>query len=418
MNSLQLFLTPLHICKFLKILYLYVILYEAHDEKIKTEHHRRYIVRRVFVLVGTVIYGVLNTGVLSANEQPGMPAPTVVVEKAVPASAKAFRRYVGMVEAINSVQVIPRINGELRKIHFTEGSAVEAGQLLYEIEDTTYQAAVQGLEAQLEAQKATLAYATSEYARKSKLLKSNAVSASSHEIAVMEINVAKANIKRLEAALIDAKNTLSYTRITSPVSGRIGKSLVSAGNLLTPQMGALTDVQQLAPIYVKFSISEKALRRDFGGIEKVKKNARVRAVLADGKVSEETAPVTLVDNKINQKSNTITMWATFQNKSLELMPGSFVTVQLFAADTADGQTTVLPSALIMENGKCFVWILNNQNNIPVRKEVKIGETVAGRLIIIDGVKNGETVVVDGTHKIRPDAPVIPVDAQKVFKQGR
>ena len=374
--------------------------------------------RRFFALIAMIISGVFNTGILSANEQQKMPAPTVVVEKAVPASAKAFHRYVGMVEAINSVQVMPRINGELRKIHFTEGSLVEAGQLLYEIEDTAYKAAVQGLEAQLEAQKATFAYATGEHIRKSKLLKSNAVSASAHDLAVMEINVAKANIKRLEAALIDAKNTLSYTRITSPVSGRIGKSAVSVGNLLAPQMGALTDVQQLAPIYVKFSISEKALRRDFGGIEKAKKNAKVRAVLADGKVSEETAQVTLVDNKINQKSNTITMWATFQNRSLELLPGSFVTVQLFAADTADGQTTVLPSALVMENGKYFVWILNTQNNIPVRKEVKIGETVAGRLIIIDGVKNGETVVVDGTHKIRANAPVIPVDAQKVFKQGR
>ena len=374
--------------------------------------------RSFFALIAMIISGVFNTGILSANEQPKMPAPTVVVEKAVPASAKAFRRYVGMVEAINSVQIMPRINGELRKIHFTEGSLVEAGQLLYEIEDTTYQAAVLGLEAQLEAQKATLAYAASEHVRKSKLLKSNAVSASVHDLAVMEINVAKANIKRLEAALIDAKNTLSYTRITSPVSGRIGKSAVSVGNLLAPQMGALTDVQQLAPIYVKFSISEKALRRDFGGIENIKKNAKVRVVLADGKVLTETAQVTLVDNKINQKSNTVTMWATFPNKNLELLPGSFVTVQLFAADTADGQTTVLPSALVMENGKCFVWILNTQNNIPVRKEVKIGETVAGRLIIIDGVKNGETVVVDGTHKIRANASVIPVDAQKVFKQGR
>ena len=360
----------------------------------------------------------LNTVVLSADEQPKMPAPAVVVEKAIPPSSKAFHRYVGIVEAINNVQIMPRINGELRKIHFTEGSLVEAGQLLYEIEDTTYKAAVQGLEAQLEAQRATLAYAASEHARKSKLLKSNAVSASSHEFSVMEINVAKANIKRLEAALIDAKNTLSYTRITAPISGRIGKSIASVGDLLAPQMGALTDIQQLAPIYVKFSISEKALRRDFGGVENIKKNAKVRVVLADGKVFEETALITLVDNKINQKSNTITMWATFPNKNLELMPGGFVTVQLFAVNTPGEQSTVLPSALIMENGKCFVWVLNTQNNIPVRKEVKIGETVAGRLIILNGVKNGETVVVDGTHKIRANAPVVPVDAEKVFKQGR
>ena len=373
--------------------------------------------RRFFTPAALVISGILSTAVLSANERPAMPIPTVVVEKAVPASSKPFRRYVGTVEAINSVQIMPRINGELRKIHFTEGTTVEAGQLLYEIEDTSYQAAVQGLEAQLEAQKSTLEYAASEYTRKSKLLKSNAVSASSHELAVMEINVSKANIKRLEAALIDAKNTLSYTRITAPVSGRIGKSIVSVGNLLAPQMGALTDIQQLSPIYVKFSISEKALRRDFGGIENIKKNAKVRIVLADGKVSEETAMVTLVDNKINHKSNTITMWATFRNKNLELLPGSFVTVQLFAAGTSDGQTTVMPSALVMENGKCFVWILNTQNNIPVKKEVKVGETAAGRLIILDGVKNGETVVVDGTHKIRPDAPVAPVDAEKVFTRG-
>ena len=374
--------------------------------------------RRVFALIGTAFLGILSTAVLSADEPPKMAAPTVVVEKAVPVSAKPFRRYVGMVEAINSVQIMPRINGELRKIHFTEGTLVEAGQLLYEIEDTTYKAAVQGLEAQLEAQKATLEYAASEYARKSKLLKSNAVSASSHELSVMEINIAKANIKRLEAALIDARNTLSYTRITAPVSGRIGKSVVSAGNLLAPQMGALTDIQQLAPIYVKFSISEKSLRRDFGGIENLRKNARVRVVLADGKVSEETAPVTLVDNKINQKSNTVTMWATFRNKNLELLPGSFVTVQLFANNIPDGLTTILPSALVMENGKCFVWVVDTENNIPVRKEVKIGENVAGRIIILDGVKNGETVVVDGTHKLRPGVPVEVVDVQKVFARGR
>ena len=374
--------------------------------------------RKFFAVAGTVLSGIVSPGILPADEQPQIPAPTVVVEKASPVSSKVFRRYVGMVEAINSVRIIPRVNGELRKIHFAEGTLVKAGQLLYEIEDTTYKAAVQGLEAQLEAQRAALLYASREHIRKSRLLKSNAVSASSHDLAVMEINVAKANIKRLSAALTDAKNTLSYTRITSPVSGRIGKSAVSAGNLLTPQMGALTDIQQLAPIYVKFSISEKAMRRDFGGAENIKKNARVRVVLADGKVSEETAPVTLVDNKINPKSNTVTMWAAFPNKNLELLPGSFVTVHLFSAGTPEGQTAVLPSALIMENGKCSVWVLNPQNNIPRRKEVKAGETVAGRTIILDGVKNGETVVVDGTHKIRDGFPVIPVNARKVFNRGR
>lgn len=374
--------------------------------------------RSFFSLVVVFISVLLSAGELSANEQQKMPVPTVVVEKAVPVSAVSFRRYVGTVEAIRSVLVIPRVNGELRKVNFKEGSLIQPGEILFEIEDTTYKAAVQGLEAQLEAQRATLAYATAEHGRKSKLLKSKAVSASSHDLAVMEINVAKANIKRLEAALLDARNTLSYTKIISPISGRIGKSSVSVGNLLSPQMGALTDIQQLAPIYVKFSISEKALRRDFGGIEKMMKNARVRVVLADGKTSSETAFVTLIDNKVNLKSNTVTLWATFANKDLELLPGSFVTVQLFSANSSADQTTVLPSALVMENENCFVWVLNTQNNIPERRKIKAGDTVSGRTVILEGVKNGETVIVDGTHKVRPGQPVIPVDAQKVFRQGR
>ena len=359
-----------------------------------------------------------SIAISTASENPRQVLPSVVVEKASPAASRAVRRYVGSVEAINSVNIMPRITGELRKVNFTEGSLVKAGQLLYELEDTTYQAAVQALEAQLEAQKATLEFATTEYARKYKLLKSNVVSTAAHEQALMEINVAKANIKRLEASLTDARNTLSYTKIVSPINGRIGKSIASVGNLITPQSGAMADIQQLAPIYVKFSISEKVLRRDFGGVNNIAAVARVKAMLADGKIASETARITLVDNKINAKSNTITMWATFPNTKFELLPGSFVTVLLTAEDNRSNTPSVLPSAVVMENDNCFVWVLDNKNNIPSRRKVKIGDTVAGRLLILDGVKNGETVVVDGTHKIRPNTPVVPVDAKKVFTAGK
>ena len=113
------------------------------------------------------------------------------------------------------------------------------------------------------------------------------------------------------------------------------------------------------------------------------------------------------------------MWATFPNRKMELLPGSFVTVQLYAETQQNmRRISVLPSAIIMENGKCFVWVLDPKTNIPQRRQVKTGDTVNGRTVILDGVKMGETVVVDGTHKIRNGAPVIPVDARKLFKQGR
>lgn len=367
-------------------------------------------------VIGIVVIQCVNCAFAAAPAK--LPPPTVVVETAVPVNARAARRYVGAVETVNNVSVMPRVTGELQKIHFQEGAMVKAGDLLYEIENTTYHAAVQALEAQLEAQKATLQFAAAEYDRRSRLLKSNAVSAAAHEQSLMEINVAKANIKRLEASLTDARNTLSYTRIVSPISGRIGKSNATIGNLITPQFGAMADIQQLAPIYVKFSISEKSLRRDFGGVEKISDAARVRAILADGTTATETARITLVDNKVNRQSNTVTMWATFPNLKHELLPGSFVTVLLSSETANPALPSVLPSALVMDNDRYSVWVLDTKSNMPVRRTVRPSETVAGRTIILEGVKNGETVIVDGTHKIRPNTPVIPVDVKKVFKAGK
>ena len=374
--------------------------------------------KRLSALFFAGVFFIQIPEVFPAEKSGKTPPPTVVVEQAVSMGTNTARRYVGNVEAINNVQIVPRITGELRKIHFTEGSLVKAGDLLYEVEDTTYSAAVQVLEAQLEAQKATLTFAAAEYGRRKKLLTSNAVSAAAHDQALMEINVAKANIKRLEAQLTDSRNTLGYTRIHTPISGRIGKSNATVGNLITPTAGTMVDVQQLSPIYVKFSISEKVLHRDFGGVENVSKIAEVRVILADGSHFPETARITLVDNKVNRSSNTVTMWAAFPNKNLALLPGSFVTVLLSAKNSKAALPTVLPSALILENEQCFVWVLDTKTNIPVRRKVKPGETTAGRTVIVEGLKNGETVVVDGTHKIRPNAPVTPIAAKDVFKTGR
>ena len=349
-----------------------------------------------------------------ASDAGNRPAPTVVVEKAATVSESSHRRYVGSVEAVNSVNIMPRVSGTLIKTHFTEGAMVKAGDFLYEIEDTTYRAAVDILKAQIEAQEATIKFAESEYQRKNKLLQSNVVAIAAQEQALMEIKVAKANKKRLEASLRDAENTLSYTRITAPVSGIIGKSRFSEGNLITPQSGMLVDIQQISPIYVKFSISERALRRDFGGLANIKKQAAVQVKLADGTVAGEIARVTLVNNKINTKSNTITMWATFPNRKHDLLPGSFVTVLLSSeAQNAEGKVTVMPSALLMENDGCSVYVLD-QNNVAEKRKVKLGATINGRQVILEGVRPGEVVVVDGTHKIQPGMPVVPVDAEQVF----
>ncbi len=343
--------------------------------------------------------------------EPGGPAPTVVADQVSLVREAAPKRYVGAIEAIHHVDIMPRITGTLQKIHFIEGAMVQTGDLLYELEDTTYQAAVDGLRAQKEQLEASLRYADAEFKRNSTLLKSNAVAVSSHDKAILDIESAKAGIKQISASLADAENTLSYTKIHAPVSGRIGKSNFTEGNLITPQGGRLTDIESIAPIYVRFSISERVFRRDFGGMEKIRERAVVQIQTADGALYPEHAKITLIDNKINLSTNTITLWASFDNRDHQLLPGGFVTV-LVSSQTEKHSPAVVPSALIAGEDGYSVYVLDEQNRASLRP-VKTGEIADGRQIILDGLNGSERVIIEGTHKVKPGMTVVPVAPESV-----
>lgn len=343
---------------------------------------------------------------LCAADAPGTKPPKVMAATPVTVYENAPRRYAGEVEAIEHVQIIARITGNIEKIHFTEGEIVQAGDLLYEIEDTTYQAVVDQLKAEKEVLDAALRYAEVEFDRSEKLLATNAVSVSNHDRALLEIQSAQARIKQIEASLTDAENNLSYTRIHAPITGRIGKSAFSAGNLVSAASGPLTDIESAAPVYVRFNISENIFRRDFGGLKGIKDTAKVTLTLADGSVYPETAAVTLVNNKINKTTNTVTLWAAFANTDHELLPGSFVNVHVAAA-SAKGFPAISPSALQSSEKGYFVYILG-PDNIPEVRPVTAGDTVNGMLVITSGLDGSETVITGGTNKIIPGTPVEPV----------
>ena len=356
--------------------------------------------------------GLLLAGVgLAGAEQTGeaaAPAPTVLVTKARMVRESQPKRYVGSIEPIEQVDVMPRVTGTLWKVHFTEGSPVKAGALLYEIEDTTYRAAVETFRAQQEQLEAALRYADVEYQRNSSLLKSRAVSATSHDKALMEIDSAKAKIKGIKASLLDAENNLSYTKIYAPISGVIGISKLTVGNLITPAGGKLTDIKMIAPIYVRFSLSERVFRRDFGGAESIRDRAVIRLQLADGTVYPEAAKITLIDNKVSATTNTITFWATFQNKDHQLLPGSFVTV-LLSARSEKPLPSIPPSAMIAGNDGYQVYVLEAGNRVAARKVVPGGMTGEWQLIE-SGLDGSERIVADGMHKVKPGMTATAVAA--------
>ena len=332
--------------------------------------------------------------------------PLVAVENAVMVENEVPRKYAGNIVAVESTDIVPRVTGTLLKTHFKEGDSVKKGALLYELEDTTYVARVDGLKAQKKALEAALVFADKEFRRSDTLLKSKASSVAAHDKALFEIDAAKAKIKEIEASLIDAETTLSYTKIYAPIDGVIGKSLYSNGNLITPQTGKMTNITMYAPIYVRFSISEVVLRRDFGGLKGIRENTLVRLQLADKTLAKETASVSWVDNQIHASTNTITLWAVFQNKNQELIPGGFVTVLLINKNSQK-KPAVRPSALLTGKDGYSVYVIGKDGRVMERR-VKIGRTTPdGFQIITSGLTGDELIVVDGTHKIKPgDKPAL------------
>ncbi len=359
------------------------------------------------LISGMMVVALCGIEVLA--DGPAERKPAVVVGKPVTLSETSPKRYVGSVETIRHVDVMPRVTGNLLKTHFTEGSIVKEGELLYELEDTTYRATVDALKAQKEQLEASLVYADAQFKRSKALRVNNVVAENAHDKAILDIDSAKANIKALEASLLDAENNLSYTRIHAPLTGRIGKSAFSEGNLITPQGGKLTDIVMIAPIYVRFSLSERIFRRDFGGSEGIKENGRVRIQLADNSIYGETARVTLIDNKINTTTNTISLWATFENKDHQLISGSFVTV-LISSKNDKPFVAVAPSALVTEPDGSCVYVLDQGNKVS-RREVVTGNISEGLQIIQQGLDGSERIIIDGTHKVQPGMTVIPVDAE-------
>lgn len=330
--------------------------------------------------------------------------PVVLVGKTARVEELQAKRYIGMVESIRHVDIVPRVTGNLQKIHFIEGGIVKQGDLLYELEDTTYRAKVDALRAQKEQLEAALTLADLEFKRSSRLLESNAVAVSAHDKAKFDIDSAGARISEISAMLADAENTLSYTKITAPLGGRISKSTWTEGNLITPGTGKLCDIEMTAPIYVKFSLSEPVFRSELGGMDSAKKNARIRILLADGSPYAETAKITLIDNKVNAATDSITLWASFANADGQLIPGSYVTV-LVSVRPEKPYVAIVPSALVAEETGSFVYVVGD-GNVAEKRAVTVGGGADNGLIVITGGLSGdETIVIEGTHKVIPGKPV-------------
>lgn len=310
---------------------------------------------------------------------------------------------VGRIEAKYSVDVVARINGWLQKRYFQEGAYVKKGQTLFLIQPNEYSIAVQQAQAAVRQSQAALVNSEKELVRARELVKNDYVSKSYYDNALATRDQNRATLDVNRANLAAAKLNLSYTQVKSPVDGKVGKILITEGNLVNAQSGPLTKIVSTSPIYAYFNIkSEEYLNYmkdaldpkccELSGMDVILK-------LSDGTEYKEKGKLEFVNNEVDPTAGTIALRATFQNKDNLLVPGDFVNVTAIAKRPVD--VVLVPQVAVSDstNGT-YVWVID-ENDKAQQKFIKIDKQEGENWIVLEGLKPGEKVIKSGFQRLKP-----------------
>lgn len=362
--------------------------------------------QRCFIVVSALAAAACNE---PSAQQSAPPPPEVNVVKVQPKDLPATYEYVGQIAGIREVEVRPRVSGILEKWNYTEGARVRAGQSLFTIDPEPYRAALARAEAQLASAEAQLSQAQRDAARLKPLWEAKAVSQKDYDDALSGQQIADANVKAARAAVTEARLNLSYTRVEAPISGISGRAVQSEGSLVQAQQSLLTTISQIDPVWVIFSFTEtehlKFTRSMSEGRLVLPKDGKFDAKLklADGTEYPGTGKVNFTDVRVDSNTGTIEARAVMPNPQQLLRPGQFVRVQLSGARRPDA--VAVPQRAVLEGPGSKIVLTVNAQNIVEPRPVQVGDWQGDDWIILDGLKPGDQVIVDGMVKARPGAPV-------------
>jgi multidrug efflux system membrane fusion protein len=312
----------------------------------------------------------------------------------------------GKVQALNTVTIRAQIDGKIMQVTFREGQNVQAGDLLLQIDSRPYQAALDQAIAKQNQDQAQLGYAKKVLDRDTELFDKKILDRQSLDLQQATTAQLEALVKADEAAVANTKVQLEFTKITSPIDGRVGLRLVDQGNIVhANDQAGLAIITQVRPISVIFTLPESNLREVTKRVEASATNKSLVVVAMDRENNQILGEGELgaVDNQIDETTGTIKLKAIFQNRQLDLWPGQFVNVRLLV-DTRR-QALVVPSSAISQgpNGE-FVYVIRPDLSAEVRA-VKIGISEGGFTVIENGVGEGDNVVVDGQYLLKSNARV-------------
>jgi len=367
----------------------------------------------ITLVIGLSLALLFSQGAGAATPTPAPPPPEVTVMTINPEPARLSIDIVGEIKAYREVELYARVSGNLLEIHFQPGQKVAEGDLLFVIDPGPYQTSLSNAEANLAQALASLARVNQDVERYKPLLPDNAIPRQVYDQTVAQAEQEEAVVASKRAAVERARLDLEYTRVKSPLSGRIGLQKVEVGALVTAGQTPLANVATLDPVVVYFSISET----DYLSYARQKKEAAaqgetrgselpVELVLADGGVYGLPGRIDYSDPAVNPTTGTLTLRALFDNPDDLLRSGMNSRVRIYYSDLAEA--ILVPQRAVTETlGRYFITVIGADNRAelrPVRLGVRRGES----WLVEEGLRQGERIVVDGVQKARPGMAVTPI----------
>lgn len=354
----------------------------------------------------------LGLAACKGPDGPANTAPPVAEVKVVPvrvATIPYTREFVGHVAAYRSVEIRARVEGILEKRHFTEGTDVPSGQLLYSIDSAPYAATLRDTEAELARAQANLANARAREGRYGPLAKENAISKQDYDDALSQLRQAEAAVLSAKAQVDRAKLNLGYTKVHATEAGRVGQTLVPEGRLVGKgEPTHLVTIDKLDPIYVSFTVSDRDLlafqkAKEAGQVKGDRSTARARILLPDGSTYDQAGKIDFTDTQVNQETGTITARTVVPNPARKLMPGMFVNVELVAGERPD--TLLVPQkAVIKVPTGHMAWVATADGKAE-RRELVVGQWSGQDWVIDKGLGPDDKVVVEGMQRLAPGMAV-------------
>ncbi|KQB53557.1 RND transporter MFP subunit [Pseudomonas endophytica] len=335
------------------------------------------------------------------------PAAKVSVAKVLEQPVNEWDEFTGRLEAPETVEIRPRVSGQIDQVAFTEGALVKKGDVLFQIDPRPFQAAVRQLEAELQQARANATRSENEAQRGERLRQSNAISAELAESRSTASQAARAAVAAIQAQLDLAKLNLSFTRVTSPISGRVSRAEITAGNIVTADVTPLTSVVSTDKVYAYFDADERVFLK-YSQLARDGKRGQTTPVYL-GLSNEEGNPhlgqMNFVDNQVNPKTGTIRGRAVFDNRDGSFTPGLYARLKLVGSGTYDA-VLINDEAVGTDLGKKFVLVMDGNNNTAYRS-IDLGPKIEGLRIVRSGLNKDDTIIVKGLQRVLPGSPVTP-----------